>query len=225
MTGMHLKKPLYHSLTNFVKGTIDLHENLRGKILPAEVVAVTGAIVTVSFPIQTDTPYPIVEMPIAYSNYFSGATQIGDIGIAIPVDFGISGMTGLGTGTGGQPAGNLGAMVFFPIGSLLSPTYPTGITAVMGPSGVTLTDALGDMVMTLGPLGVTMAPSPANTAAILTFSVGTTSIAVTNGSITLTVGSVAILINSSGVTINGIPFMTHTHSGVTTGSSNTGVVV
>ncbi len=220
MTNMHLKKPLYHSLTKFADNQIATSDNLRGKILPAQVVAVAGSLVTVSFPVQTETPYPVVEMPVAGWEYIRAPVQIGDMGIAVPADFSISGISGLGTGTGGDPPGNVGAMIFVPIGRMtFSPTVPN-VTTIYGPQGVTLKDTLGDTVLNLTPTGL----SVTNTTGAMELTTGTSAITITPSSITLTVGTMSLAVNASGVTIGGVPFATHVHLGVTPGSGMTGVV-
>ncbi len=194
---------------------------LTGWALPCRVVAVSGSIVTVSFQVDS-TPWtlPRITIPKAESNWIRYPTQVGDFGYTVPADVHLGGISGLGVGTPkitASPA-NLSGLVFHPVSNKgLPPSDPNAVIA-QGPNGF---------------IGKTTS--------------GTASSIVTNTSgTTITFGSVTIVVNSSGVTITsptvtidgalvvtgsvtssdlvaaGISFNTHYHTGVTTGSGNTG---
>lgn len=211
MSNSSFKKPAYHSLTKFTESVINNYDALRGKIIPASVVAVSGAIVTVEFLVDPTLNYPIVKMPLVGSNYFRDPIQVGDTGVAIASDFSIGGISGLGIGIASSvPPANLSAMFFVPIGKMTYPTVNPEVATVQAPQGVTLQDLGKLSVFNLTPSGIT-------------FSVGSTTITINATEISLTAGGMTLLINSLGITLNGILFLLHTHP-VTTAPGTTGTV-
>lgn len=167
-----------------------------GKALPCKVTAVDGAIVTVSLEMDT-SPLTIPQFQVAKleSPWVRSATQVGDLGMTMPSSVYIGGITGLGTGQATfTPAFNVTDMIFVPVSNDNSPPPNVNASTVQGPEG-----------------------------AIIQTTSGTTSkVEVTQSGITLTYGSKTVTLDSSGLTIDGILFDTHVHSGVSSGSNNTG---
>ncbi len=187
----------------------------QGRALPCHVEAVNGAIVTVAFDIDPSPwPLPQITIPKSESPWIRMPTQIGEKGMTLPADAYLGGASGLGGGVADTSSpGNFSALVFVPISNSGSPPDDPNAAQVQGPNG-----------------------------AIIQTTSGTTSKVVTNTSGTvITFGSVTFTVNASGVTIdvngtqyvfaasdatfNGTAFMTHVHSGVTTGPGDTGGVV
>lgn len=186
----------------------------QGSALPCHVVAVSGSIVTVAFDVQGPWTLPRITIPKAESPWIRMPTQVGDKGMTIPSDAYLGGISGLGGGTASmtRTPGNLSALVFVPVSSLGSPPSNQNAAIVQGPDG----------------------------AIIQTTSGTASSIVVNSSGITMTFGSTVVTINASGVSITGnttvtgtlgstgnmtagsIDLQTHYHSGVTTGSGNTG---
>ena len=201
----------------------------RGKSLPCHVVAVSGSIVTVAFDLIGVT-MPQITIPKAENPYFRQPTQVGDLGITKACDVYLGGVSGLGGGTADTTIrGNLATLYFEPISNANSPP-PTGYenyAVVQGPAGVFIQQIGGsatvvvdstNILATLGSATMTLNSSEAQLA------FGSTTITANSSTITLTAGGYTVSIAAGGLTINGIPFMGHTHSGVTTGSGDSGGV-
>ena len=105
-------------------------------------LAVEGSIVTVSFTVQTRNPValPNVTVPKAESQWFRGPTQIGDLGLVVPSDASLGGISGLGTGTGvfGVLVPNLSALVWVPVGNVSWAMDDPNAALINGPNGVIL---------------------------------------------------------------------------------------
>lgn len=180
--------------------------------LPCQVVAVNGQLVTVSFQVYGGNfNLPNVQMPIDTSIYDWLPVQVNDLGLAMPSDFYLGGVSGLGGGTADfTQRGNLSTLVFHPVSS--SGWQPPGGDAnkrcIQGPDGVYLRDIGGAATITLDKTnGITM----------------------TFGGNTLVLGSGGITANGALITFagdvvtkSGIDLNTHLHTEVTTGSDNTG---
>jgi hypothetical protein len=132
-----------------------------GRALPCKVVSVSGAIVTVSFEVNVpataadgSTTYyqlPQVTIPKAESAWFRNPTQVGDLGLAIPADTSLGGVSGLGAGTAiyGTDYGNLSSLIFQPIGTTAFATMPDTQKAwVNGPAGAVMSDAAKTALVT-----------------------------------------------------------------------------
>lgn len=192
-----LRNPYFKRFGQAVQSKISDALQLAGKALPCSVVEVDGSIVTVQFEVTSDFTLPRVMVPVLGSEYIRAPIQAGCKGVVFACDASIGGMSGLGTGTANltQPA-NLTALVFTPIGNTgFAPVDPDTLT-LYGPAGVTIQDQAATSV-----------------------------IAVTNAGISMTFGGHSVVINASGVIIDGVPFLIHTHVGVTTGTGVTGPVV
>jgi GpV-like protein with Apex motif len=167
-----------------------------GRALPCRVTAVSGAIVTVAFELDS-SPWtlPQITIPKAESNWIRMPTQVGDLGVTLPADAYLSGISGLGGGIAKlrMRPGNLSALIFVPVSNATSPPVNQNMAQIQGPAG-----------------------------AIIRTSDGASTITVNETSITLTAGGKTFSISASGITIDGIAFETHYHTGVQTGSGNTG---
>ena len=207
------KTPFSVAINNFVANKLDTYQEVLGSVLPCSVAAVNGSMVTVNFEVlpNDNIVLPQVTCPIAESQYVRLPVQVGDFGICIQASTRLGGVTGLGQGKAplGLPS-NLGGLVFLPIGNTNWQTVDGGAVTIYGPNGVVLRDAGSHTSLTLTPSGVVVNAQT---------------------SLTLEVGGNSIVINSSGVsitgtlTINGHAYLSHEHSGVQAGSSNTGTVV
>jgi hypothetical protein len=171
-----------------------------GKTYPCSVIAVTGSIVKVKFEITDPTlTLPPPTMPVFGPEYIRYPIQVGCKGMAIAADAFLGQMSGLGTGiaTFAQPP-NLSALMFMPFGNLNWPATDPNTLVLYGASNGTL---IGDSINE------------------------NATIAVTSTAITLSCGGHSIVINSTGVIIDGKVFLTHQHTGVQSGSGDTGGVL
>jgi hypothetical protein len=196
-----------------------------GKALPCRVTQVSGALVTVAFQVDA-SPWTLqpITIPKAESNWIRMPTQVGDLGVTVPSDVYLGGISGLGGGTADmRPRGNLSALYFMPISNANSGPVDQNAAQVQGPNG-----------------------------AIIQTTTGTTSSIVTNtNGTTITFGATSLVINASGITltvdgqtftwggsqaVSTLPIKApdvilpngavneHYHPGVQTGSGNTGTM-
>lgn len=152
MSDNHLKNPLLQSLNQFAqKKAISRIQEL-GKALPCSVVSVNGAIVTVQFNVNSEFTLPQVTIPLFGPIYIRYPIQPGDLGIVIPADAYLGGVSGLGGGVASLTArNNLSALVFLPIGNTAwSEVDPNAVT-IYGPNGVVLRDTASGSIFTLTP--------------------------------------------------------------------------
>ena len=185
-----------------------------GKSLPCRVTAVSGAIVKVAFEVNA-SPWTLPEstIPKAESNWVRMPTQVGDFGWTVPADVYLGGVSGLGGGTANlAKPGNLAALVFVPISNSSSPPDDQNAAQVMGPNGAIIRTLNGTSSVITNQSGTT-----------ITF--GSVSLTVNAAGVTITVNGTAYTFGPADATFNGTTFMTHVHSGVTTGSGDTGGVV
>jgi len=157
-------------MDGFFAARYNIQKQLRGSVLPAQVVSIdaTGTIVTVKFPMQDPTgsetldyQYPLnvvqlpeVEMPVATDLYGIPPLQVGDTGYCIPCDYstlGISGYTNDQTSYTREP--NLSTLVFHPIGNVQAGEreYPDKYF-LSGPTGVHLHALAGNLHVIIGPV-------------------------------------------------------------------------
>lgn len=193
-----LKTPLMNSLNLVAMRRVAEEVELAGKALPCHVVSVSGQIVTVAFDVETDRTLPNVTIPIATSPYFWQPVQKGDLGMTVPADVYLGGVSGLGGGQASlrQKPGNLTALVFLPVANASWAVPNPDQAVVQGPAGVLLR-----------PLGG-----------------GSASIDIGLDSMTFSAGGHTISISSEGVVIDGKNFLLHMHGGVQTGGGETGPV-
>jgi hypothetical protein len=171
--------------------------NLTGKALPCSVVSVNGPIVTVNFLVNsTPNTIPNLSLPMFGPQYIRYPTQVGDLGVVFPCDVAIGVVSGLGntaTPTLGLP-GNLQSLVFFPIGNAnWSVTDDPNAVVIYGPDGVIIRDTAKSVTVTVKSGTMTV-----------------------NGNLIVT-GNITYDSGSSSIGL-----ATHTHSGITTGSGNSG---
>lgn len=215
------KNPLALRLPEFVRHEIRNWVARNGKAMPGHVVAISGAIVTVSFDV-TDLVLPLVQMPVIGAEYIRlpiqaqnlGTGYAGDKGGCLPFDYYMGGVSGLGSSptADSSPQGNLANLIWLPIGSKSWSSVDPNAVTIYGPNGVVLRDSQSKTTSTLTPTGISDSAQD-------TYSV------TAGTSITLSVGSHSIVINDSGVTIDGVAFLTHTHSAVQPGTGVSGPVV
>jgi len=207
------KIPFQRAMNDFAIQKILAALQLRGKNLPCKVVAVSGSIVTVSFE-ATTTPWtlPQVTVPIAAFEYIRYPVQIGDTGAVFSADARLGGINGLGGGTANLslPA-NLSALLFQPVSSALwSATDDPDAVVIYGPNGAVLRDVGKNCSVVVNQTDVTITGK---------------------NTVVLQVGSNSITISASGIdiegtlTINGHSYLVHKHSGVQTGTGDSGGVV
>jgi len=143
-----------------------------GRALPCRVVQVDGSIVTVAFEVDA-SPWtlPQVTIPKAESQWIRVPTQVGDLGLTIPSDVHVGGVSGLG---GGVPKmardGTLSALLFVPCAAKSFPGVNTNAAYIAGPEG-----------------------------AVIQTQDGTSKIVVNESGITLTFGSISVVLDSSGI--------------------------
>ena len=202
-----------------------------GRALPCSVTAVNGSIVTVKFEINS-TPWtlPPITIPKLESNWIREPTQIGDFGMTVPADAYLSAISGFG---GAAPSlvrpANISALIFVPVSNKNSPPIDPNAAQIQGPNGTINRTTTGTTSSVVTNQSGTTVTYGANTLVVnaseIAGTVGTSSITITSSGITMTAGGQTIVLNSSGLSIGGIQFMAHEHSGVTTGTGNTGGVV
>ena len=194
-----LKKPFAASINLLAAQRAEDAVQLMGKALPCHVVAVNGQIVTVAFDVTTTQTLPHVKMPVATAMYDWLPVRVGDLGLALPSDVYLGGVSGLGGGTATfDTPGNLSALMFVPVAnaSWAPPGGDPNKRVVQGPDGVLVQDMAG-----------------------------TAKVDVTAGQISLTAGGHSVVISSAGVVIDGKVFLTHEHGNVTNGGGITNGVV
>lgn len=205
------KTPLGRSINQTAVNRVQDAVLRNGKALPCKVVAVAAPFVTVTFDVNSMFSLPSVTVPYGASKYTRLPIQVGDTGLVFPADVFIGSVTGQSGPSGlAQPA-NLAALVYFPISTKAWPMNADfnqpNYLVLYGPDGTILTDAAQDTALTLNELGIT----------ILVGSGGRVSIDVdlnvTGGTVNVTGGDVIA---------DGRSLKHHVHSGVTTGSDDTG---
>lgn len=172
-----------------------------GRALPCRVVAVDGSIVTVAFEIES-LPWtiPQITIPKAESNWIRMPTQVGDLGMTMPADAYLGGVSGLGGGVAKlSRRGNLSTLVFVPISHKDSPPIDQNAAQIEGPNGAIVRNTQGTETReTIDQSGYSLTR-------------GSNSIVLDDSGITLTFGGKVVKLNGSGLTIDGILFDTHTH--------------
>lgn len=186
--------------------------NLLGKGLPCSVVAVyIGPIVTVKFEVNSIWNLPQITMPVATYPYVRPPIQVGDFGRAYPGSTTIEPIAGLATGIPtAETEGNLSTLQFVPVSSK---------------SWVNVQDNLDQLALYGGSTSdgsVKIADSAALNA---TWVLTKTSVTLKIGSgATYTWDNTGVFTASKDVAWGSTVTYasTHTHSGVTTGSGDTG---
>lgn len=190
------KTPLTRTLSAFAQQKALDEIGKLGLAIPGTVKAVSGAIITVNFEVSGLT-LPQVTMPLAGPEYIRLPIKVGDKGLAVPASVYLGGISGLGGGTADDTLrGNLSTLFWLPIGSAnwSSVADATKVT-IYGPGGALIQDTTGAGFIEVTPTAIT-----------------------------LSVGGHTIVINSTGVIIDGKVFLTHQHTLVQTGTSDSGPV-
>lgn len=199
------KSPFAVTMTNYIQSKIDANQENFGWQLPCRVVAVNGAIVTVAFEIDQSNgfTFPQVECAIAESTYVQIPVQVGDFGICIAANARLGGINGLGSGVAPLTTPlNLEGLVYLPISSANWDTLDPNAVVINAPNGAIIRTINGNSIVTISETEISLA----------------------FGSTTVTLNSSGVSINGT-LTINGTPFLAHEHTGVQSGTSNTGGVV
>ena len=155
-----------------------------GRALPCSVVSVSGSLVTVKFEVDS-TPWtlPQITIPKAESQWVRMPTQVGDMGLTIPGDVSLAGVTGMGGGIANMARrGNLSTLVFLPLSNKNSPPIDPNAAQIEGPNGAIIRTTSGNASLTVNDDGITMS-----------------------------FGGKTVTLNGSGLTIDGVLFDTHTH--------------
>ncbi len=212
ISGLFLQADLYQVAAKAVRVAM---EQL-GKKLPCHVVAVTGQIVTVAFDLPTGVPWvlPQITIPKAEGPWINSPTQIGDVGLTVPADVYLGGISGIGGGIASwRRPGNLDALVWVPVAKQSTTILNQNAALVQGPDGA--------IVQTTQGTASSIVTNQSGT----TVTFGSSVLTVEDGQITMTAGGETVTLNSNGFTIGGILFESHVHSGVTTGGGDTGAPV
>ena len=204
---------LQEDLQAIARRAVLLVMDVMGKSLPCHVTEVAGQIVTVAFDMPQGQPWilPSVTLPVASSPYDYIPLQVGDTGFTVPADAYLGGISGLGGGqaTWARP-GNLDALVFVPVGKQSFSAANANARIIQGPDGWIDQTMQGTTCSVVGNQNG------------ITLTYGSTTIVMNSTSIQMTAGGQTVTLNSSGLDIGGITFGTHEHSGVATGTSNSG---
>jgi len=232
-----LKNPFYQKFPLAVQEKIDNALLALGSVLPCHVISANGPMITVAFDVSSVYPLPQVTIPIFGPEYVRYPIQVGDKGVAFQISTNISKVTAQGNGTPdlSMPA-NLSALVFMPIGSKQWVSVNGNAVVIYGPDGVEIRDTGSNAIITLTPTGITAQVGSTNWQMVgnsITFN--TTTFVVNAPTITLngqltqgtegggypaTLQGPITVVNN--VTANGVSLDTHVHSGVQTGSGDTG---
>jgi hypothetical protein len=214
----------------------------QGRALPCRVTKVSGQIVTVEFEMDT-SPWTLqpISIPKDESPWIIQSTQVGDMGVTMPADVYLGGISGLGGGTASfSRRGNLSALVFVPVGNTSTTPIDPNATQVQGPNGVITRTTAGTTSQVVTNTSGTTVTFGSNTVVVngteITLNVGGgTSLVLNASGITLTVGgqtftwggsqAVSTLpIKAPDVILPNGAVNPHTHPGVQTGSGNTGTM-
>ncbi len=181
--GNFQKTPLAASLNRIAVQNVATQMQKQGKAWPCSVVAVNGSMVTVKFEVTSTQTLPQITIPKAESAWIRSPTQVGDVGLTVPADVYLGGISGLGGGTAStvQPP-NLTALVWVPVAAKSFSSVNANAAFISGPQG-----------------------------AVIQTEDGTSKIVVNESGITMTFGGKTVALNSSGFTIDGVLFDTHRH--------------
>lgn len=113
------------------------HIQATGKSLPASIVKMKGSIATVKFETDNTFTLPQVTIPMYGPEYTRHPMQAGDKGVVIAMDALLGGMSGLGQNSPAKfmRPGNLGPLIFMPIGNSNWQSVPADKHVSYGPSG------------------------------------------------------------------------------------------
>lgn len=186
---INTKKPLNTSLPRAMRERIADGKFISGQEWPCTVVSVAGAIVTISFNVESDFTLPQVICPIAESRYVRLPIKAGDQGMAVAATARLGGVTGLGSGLAPLSApSNLGGLVFVPLGNSAWATIDPNAVVIQAPNGSKiLTDnGASEIIVDTGQVKITQ---------------GDVTVEIQGGVVTVTADHVVV--NASDSTFNG----------------------
>jgi hypothetical protein len=218
----NLKTPWHKSIPSAISAQINEAFQVYGKSLPCHVVKVAGAMITVQFDVLAPFNLQQVTIPLFGPEYIRYPIKPNDLGICIAVDTDISYTSGqISTPPNLAPTANLGCNLYFqPVGNKNWVAVDSTAVTIYAPNGVTLRDTNSGDVMVLHPTELTV------TIGSTVFHMNGTSVSVTTTNFTVNAsGSVSITGASGDVVVNGISLVNHVHTGVQSGSSDTGPAV
>jgi len=232
------KIPLARSLEQFANRKIAGAMTLYGMSLPASIVSIVSAgIVTVKFEL-TNIPYtlPNVTVPVVGCEFGRPPYQVGTLGRVVPTDAYLGGISGLGGGTADlSRRGNLSNLAWEPIGSVnWSASDDPNAYVLYGPDGVILRTSDSTCKVVVSKTGVDLYPPPGLPVTVHGNLVVTGNISGANlelsgaiqgpGAATYTgnIHTTGTVTGDTDVVAAGISGAMHTHSGVTTGSGDSG---
>ncbi len=202
------------SLNRFAEAKVAQAIEQTGRALPCVVQAVNGSLVTVAFEVSGPAALQPVTMPIAMSQWARVPVQVGDVGVTVPADTFLGGISGQGSGTADptKDYGNLTTLIFMPIAATSFPTSPNANTFWgNGPAGARIGDSANGFYVDCDVA-----------AATVTLYCGATKITLSSSGVAIAASGKTWTFGSAGFTdSNGIVEETHVHGGVTTGSSPT----
>ncbi len=170
-----------------------------GRALPCSVTAVNGSFVTVRFEVQGAYTLPPLTLPKAEGAWLRSPTQPGDVGLTLPADASLGGISGLGSGVAqlGTNEGNLGTLVWVPVAATGFSAPPrSGIAWANGPHGARIGDSANVAYVDANP---------------------------DIGTVTIHAGGQTWTFTSMGLTLaTGIVAELHAHGGVRGGPDDTG---
>lgn len=147
-----------------------------GQALPCRVVAVSGSIVTVAFELTSPWTLPQITIPKLESAWIRSPTQVGDLGMTVPADVYLGGISGLGGGTADATRrGNLSTLAWLPVSNNGSPPINQTQAQIQGPNGVILQTSDGNVRFDLTETGITFTVNG------LTWSWGAAGLTMSNG--------------------------------------------
>lgn len=209
-----------------------------GQELPATVASIASpGTVVVQFQV-TNTVYtlPNIEVPIVGSQWVRLPIQVGTPGMVMTADAYLGGMSGIGGGVADLvPRGNLGMLVWVPLGSRnwAASSNPNAVD-LNGPDGVIIRDTGSLSKIVLTPTGIDLYPPGVTPAVVHGNLTVTGNIMGANlelsGSIqgpgatpyTGDIHTTGTVTGDTDVVAAGVSGKTHVHSGVTTGSGDSG---
>lgn len=186
---INTKKPLNTSLPRAMRERIADGKFISGQEWPCTVVSVAGAIVTISFNVESDFTLPQVICPIAESRYVRLPIKAGDQGLAVAATARLGGVTGLGSGLAPLSApSNLGGLVFVPLGNAAWATIDPNAVVIQAPNGskILTDDGASEIIVDTGQVKITQ---------------GDVTVEIQGGVVTVTADHVVI--NASDSTFNG----------------------
>lgn len=226
MTDNAQKTPTAQYLSQFAQKVVQRFLQQLGLSLPGQVASVAGSIATVKFNVTSQQNIPNRKMPMAGPEWIRYPTQVGDLGVAVAVSASLGPASGLGSGMPNlsQKQGNLANLFWMPISNAnWSPTDDPNAVVIYGPTGVILRTKDAACKITVNEAGITLTP-PAGLPVIINGNLWLTGNVFGSGGAEYagnfhTTGTIT---GDTDVVAAGVSGKTHVHSGVTTGSGDTG---